>query len=600
MSHLLTQLYWREPLWVFLALFPIVLAMWQFAKQHRSLRQYAEPSLHPWIIVPKDKRYAWQRLLYQFLIWMLLGIAAAGPRLLDAAPEALLPPTGAVVIIIDHSRSMQADDVQPGRRLMANQVVSEWLQRPQPSKLGLIIFAGGSHVVVPPTLDQRALQKTALLLQQIQLPTHGSALGAALQQARSLLRDEVGSRAIIVLTDGDVPKARLVDLSTISRALSQDNIGLHLLGVGMPSPMALTDTAGSWLLHDGLAVTTALNEKVLRKLAENPYADYHRLNPDTHRILNNIWKPEAQRIDVKNQGQVLWLELFPWFLLPALILILFSQLKMPGWVAPQISIALIGVLIQPLPIQADGLSSTQLAYSAWEKKKYSLSARLYSELQGYDARMGQGASCFRIEQLSCAIRAFSRAAWLAENNQQRGRAAFNLANSFFKQGDFNSAITLYRDALKHQPEQPSYRHNLDFSEEVQNQIELRLKQEAASQNSQLSASGRSVNIDDGTVVTPNMRITLAREQVEEAILVAAKVNLSERQIALYMRLSQNFASLAGDQSSAIGSQHDWTRFSNQDPSAASQVEFWQRLFEFEEEIYTRPSTPNVLPGVDPW
>jgi tetratricopeptide (TPR) repeat protein len=215
--------------------------------------------------------------------------------------------------------------------------------------------------------------------------------------------------------------------------------------------------------------------------------------------------------------------------------------------------------------------------------------------------MGQGASCFRGEQFVCAINAFSRAAWLASDDQQRGAAAFNLANSYFKQGDFTSAITLFEDALTYQPEQTRYQQNLSFSEEVQRQIELRLKQEAASANRRAAGAGiRAINVENNTVVTPNMRLTLDKAPPDTMLSQANVINFSEKQLIEFMQRSQMFATAGSGKSESRQMQHDWQRFSNEDPTVARQLDFWQRLFEMEEGILTHPNAPKLLPGVQPW
>jgi len=186
----LEQLYWREPLWVLLVLFPLWMMLWRFLRQRHGLHQYADKKLLPWIVVPDlQNRNRW-RLITRFLIWLLLGLAAAGPRLLLFAPEDLLPPQSAAVIVIDQSRSMQASDVFPDRLLQAHDMASRWVQDTDDVKLGLILFAGAAHVVLPPTSDKQALQETTSLLREIQLPTHGSAITESLQQAKSLLLNE--------------------------------------------------------------------------------------------------------------------------------------------------------------------------------------------------------------------------------------------------------------------------------------------------------------------------------------------------------------------------------------------------------------------------
>ncbi len=600
MTTLFAQLYWREPLWLLLALVPWLLIIWQKFKQRVLLNQYADPQLHPWIIVSPNNTRQRLPIFLQLLIWLLLALSAAGPRLLKMTPDHVLPPQASAVIILDHSRSMLTDDVYPNRLQQASEIVKQWLQEPQKHRLGVIIFAGASHVVMPPNNDPFIFQQTAQLLNNIRLPTHGSVLLSALNQAVEQLNEASGSRAILVLTDGDFSNADLPALREMGVHLNKEKIELHLLGVGKATKTAIKDGKGGWLLQNDQAVTTHLNELVLRSLAESSGGSYYRLDLKTHQKLKNIWNPKAAKIEHQYLDQVLWKELFMWFLFPALSLILMTHLRFSRIAIPALMIVTIGVLGQPVTSMAD-TQELKKAYAAWQENDFQRAATLYSKAGGYEARMGQGASCFRNQQVVCAINAFSRAAWLAINDQQRGEAAFNLGNSYFKLGDFTSAITLFEDALTYQPEQTKYQQNLNFSEEVQQQIELRLKQEAASASRRAAGAGvRGINVENNTVVTPNMRLTLDNNLTDTSLARANAINLSESQLAEFMQRSQMFASASNAQGEARQVQHDWQRFSNEDPIVARQLDFWQRLFEMEEGILTHPETPKLLPGVQPW
>jgi len=614
MSQLIEQLYWRESLWLLLSLFPLLLMLWRLMQQRQSLRRYADAALLPWVIVPDIQKHNRWRLITQGLIWLLFSIAAAGPRLLLSAPQDLLPPQGAAVIIIDHSRSMLASDIFPNRLQQAHDVVTHWTQGNDKRKLGLIIFAGASHIVLPVTSDKQVLQDTTFLLSEIQLPTYGSAIIQSVLQAQSLLQAEIllknktASRAIIMLTDGDVSPEKLTQLAQLSEQLQQENITLHLLGVGTPSPIALADVAGRWLQYEDETVVTRLKETELQKLAESENVFYNRLNPSVHNKLENVWPVIPSRIAAKHQNEVLWNELFSWFLIPALLLIILTQLKIPNRILTATNILafvliIIAGAVQPTPAQADeNINKTKIlqqAYANWQNENYETAAQYYARLDGYTARMGEGASCFRGKQIQCAITAFSRAAWQAETDKQRGQAAFNLGNSFFKQGDFKSAVALYKDALRYQPQQKSYQNNLDFSAEVQRNMEHRLQQEEDSQNAARRAGdGKEVNLDNERVSEMNrvLRDTTENGQQQKSL----PIKLSEEQLAYYMQRSQNFAQLSIGQNERVQRQHDWSRFSNENPVAARKVEYWQRLFEMEEDIPAHPDIPKILPGIRPW
>jgi len=118
MNALWEQVYWREPLWLLLALFPVAIMMWRMLQKRHNLRLYADVNLLPWVIVPQISNKQYWKLASQLLIWLLFALSAAGPRLLISAPQEISPSQNAAVVIFDHSRSMQATDMRKGATIL--------------------------------------------------------------------------------------------------------------------------------------------------------------------------------------------------------------------------------------------------------------------------------------------------------------------------------------------------------------------------------------------------------------------------------------------------------------------------------------------------
>jgi Ca-activated chloride channel family protein len=299
---------------------------------------------------------------------------------------------------------------------------------------------------------------------------------------------------------------------------------------------------------------------------------------------------------------VLWHELFPWFLIPALVLSLINylpKLRLPLSTASFLTVIIIAWLIQPSPAQASDADVLQQAYTSWLNHDYTAAAKYYARVDGYAARMGEGASCFRDDQIECAITAFSRAAWEATTDTQRGQAAFNLGNSYFKQGDFKSAITLYQDALRYQPQERSYQNNLDISEEVQRNIERHLQQKDT-RNAPAHHGGGQREIDIGNGRVSDFNLTLGDSRKNKQPKKSQRIKLTKEQLAQYMQANLRFVRISSGHGTHKIHQHDWSRFSNENPVAARKIEYWQRLFELEEGIPAHPEKPETLPGVRPW
>jgi Ca-activated chloride channel family protein len=600
---LYTQIYWRQPLWLLVALFPLALWLWKQYLQQATLRLYADRALHPWIRVKSARDHQRGSLAMQAIIWLLLGIAASGPRLLMTAPDELRPEQGAAILVMDLSRSMHASDVLPDRLRLAHRTLARWSADLPPVKTGIIVFAGESHVVLPPTRDQQAITHAIQIIRELRPPSHGSAVVNALKQSISLLQSQEGSRTIILMTDGDFDAQTWKSLDGLNQELAAHHIEVHIVGIGALSPTTIKDDSGQWLTYGNQTVTTRLNEKALASWARHSDIHYTRLNPDIHQRLSDIWRPRLLRLDTQYENQVLWKELFPWFLLPAILLILAQHVRLPDSVslasaAAGVATVFMTIIVITGPVVANSQHDLRFAYEAWQQQNYDDAAARYAKIDGYQARMGEGASCFRGGNLECAVNAFSTAAWQADTDEQRGRAAYNLGNSYFRQGNFPAAITLYQDALTYQPDEHRYLNNLEFSEEVQRQIELRLRQEAASLAKRLGPGWRTRAVEPGLELSPDVSVLLDDQPKEDADN-GSRTPIPDELMQQYLQRHKNY-SLQKGTGEVYRRQHDWSRFGQGNPLAANQIEFWQRLLEIEEGLMVSPDAPLTLPGIRPW
>ncbi len=611
MTTLFNQIYWREPLWILLCLFPLILMAWKKWHQSVDLKHYADTHLLPWVEIKKsDKLSHWHAVKY-FIIWLLFALSAAGPRSLISMPDELLPPEGAAIIVVDHSRSMKAKDLFPNRLSVVNRVIKKWSLEKNHLKLGLVIFSGTSHMVLPATSDNQIFYDVSKTVMNIQLPTYGSAIVEALNQAKTLLNDIPGKRDIIVLSDGDFEGVVFDRLTVVINDLSNNNISLSLLGVGTLSPTPLADRPGHWLSYNGKPVLTRLNEADLQQLAKNKQVSYFRLIPEKHSQLSSVIEINNFKISKDKQALAVWNEWFSWPLMAAILLLSLSRLHvLYTYIRPFVYLSLIfstlSILSYPQDSYADNNNARDVglmrAYTFWVNSDFKRAEEMYASIPGYQARIGEGASCFREEQINCAIDAFSRAAWLAENDQQHGVAAYNLANSLFKQGDFQSAIILYKDALRYQPKNKQYKNNLDFTLVVEENIR-NYKQRLANRNkTQQSSKGTGetiINFDNewvSTMDTSFYKMGTVSKNSDKQIMQS----LSDDQLVEYMQRNQVFAQLNPENTTLTQQENDWSHFSNEDPFSENTLKFWLRLFELEENIPAHREQPEMINGVRPW
>jgi Ca-activated chloride channel family protein len=206
------------------------------------------------------------------------GLAALVPALMDprwgAQVEEVKRRGADVFFVIDVSRSMTAQDASPDRLTRAKQFVDEAVESLGGDRVGLVEFAGTAAMRVPLTLNYGAFRNTLAELKPLSGTRGGSALANAIGLAASSFPPaSAGSRAIIVLSDGEDLVGDEDPVAAAKAALAEANVHVYTLGIGDARegariPVARgTDGSVRYLVHEGEEVWTKMDERVLREAA---------------------------------------------------------------------------------------------------------------------------------------------------------------------------------------------------------------------------------------------------------------------------------------------------------------------------------------------
>jgi Ca-activated chloride channel family protein len=225
-----------------------------------------------------------------------------------------------IMVALDISSSMKATDFKPGNRLeVARGVLAEFARRRQGDLIGLVIFAGRSFLQAPLTPDTDLLGQMLERVDIGQLPD-GTAIGTALALALGQLRElPAKASAIVLITDGanNTGKPTPYVAAEAARALG---VRIHTIGVSAPDSTALDD---GFIWREGRTPDRLTNsdEAVLRRIADRSGGRYFRAtDPEAlERIMTEI--DPLERTDVRISETRDYRELFPWALIPALLLL---------------------------------------------------------------------------------------------------------------------------------------------------------------------------------------------------------------------------------------------------------------------------------------
>jgi Ca-activated chloride channel family protein len=170
-----------------------------------------------------------------------------------------------VIIALDVSNSMLADDIKPSRLERAKQAISKLTENLSDDKIGLIVFAGDAYTQIPVTTDYISAKMFLSSISPSSVSKQGTSIGSAIELAvNSFTPGTNRSKALIIITDGenheDDPVAK-------AKEASNSGIVIHAIGIGSPDgrPIRLTESGQNDFLKDseGNTVITKLDEKVL-------------------------------------------------------------------------------------------------------------------------------------------------------------------------------------------------------------------------------------------------------------------------------------------------------------------------------------------------
>ncbi|MGV6816062.1 MAG: vWA domain-containing protein [Thiotrichales bacterium] len=461
-------LYWRAPWWLLLVFIPLIAGGAMRLLQRQSWNQLVDGDMIHWARATGGtdiQRFGRWLILFA---WVMLGIALAGPRTPQHTPADVVPGKSQVVIILDRSASMEARDHSQSRFAQAQQLLNKWVEEiPGGAEIGLLIFAGREHLLMPPTSDQHLLKFFTQALQGFKPPVAGNALNRALEKTASSFTVNGGERYILLLTDGDLGEAAQASAYLAANNLANQSIHLVTVGLGDEEPVLVPAENGRPLMHGGQRVVSQRETKWLKQFTQRAGGIYFNYSDVVEHKLSQVLHLPASKIAVEDRLRVIWHE---WFGIPLFLgaLALFIALQLPG-AKPHAKSSAVSLLIGFFAILS-GCSSGQSpswqaqGLAAIKSGDYAQAKSIYSAQSGYSARFGEGYACYRLEDYICAQAAFSRAAWDSSNERDRGRAVFNLGNTHFQLGEYAEASVLFAEAEALGVSRPEAELNREFSD----------------------------------------------------------------------------------------------------------------------------------------
>ena len=223
---------WSAPhlLWLFV-LIPVLVSglAWALRRRRQALLEFAEARLLTTLTPDLDARRQLLQMGLSVIAVTLLLLALAGPQW-GFSWQTLQQRGVDIVIALDTSRSMLAEDIKPNRLERAKLAIQDMLQQLQGDRVGLVPFAGSAFVQCPLTLDYGAFAENLRAVQVGIIPKGGTSLAAAITRGVEAFEGRHGKNAVLlILTDGEDHEGRVQ--SVVKQAVDK-GVRIYTIGIG--------------------------------------------------------------------------------------------------------------------------------------------------------------------------------------------------------------------------------------------------------------------------------------------------------------------------------------------------------------------------------
>ena len=282
-------------LWLLL-LVPLIPALYALALalRKRRIRRFGDPKMVALLMPHYSRAKGWVRIILFTLAFFFFVIGLSRPQI--GAKLSERQTKGAeIMICLDVSNFMLAQDYTPCRLERAKLAISSLVDKLHDDRIGLIIFAGSSFVQLPVTTDYVSAKMFLSSIDAGSVPVQGTAIGDAIHTAmKSFSAQSEKSRVIILISDGENHED---DAVAAAKEAAQAGIRIYTVGVGSAAGQPIPVDGELLRDKDGNIVVTHLDEKTLRQIAEAGGGAYIQagneefgLNP----IINDIRAMEGE------------------------------------------------------------------------------------------------------------------------------------------------------------------------------------------------------------------------------------------------------------------------------------------------------------------
>ena len=380
-----------------------------------------------------------------------------------------------VMIALDVSKSMLAEDVKPTRLDRAKQVIGKLIDKLSNDRIGIVVFAGKAYLQMPLTGDHSAAKMYLASATPDIVPTQGTVISEALKMCYiSFNAKEKKYKSVILISDGEDHDE---EATKIAGQMAVEGVIINTVGIGSPEGAPIIDAATNEPKKDneGNTVITKLNEKELMAIAEKGNGIYQHYN-NTEDVVEKL-DAQLSNMDqrtVTEDSLINYKTFFQYFLLLSFLLLVIEMLlservnfKTEKKKVVKLA-SLLLITFSQLPI--DSFAQTEKAIikkgnEAYQKNEFEKAAEQYQKVitktpANATAQYNLGNALYKNSKIDEALTAYDNAATNLFAKGEKSKAFYNKGVVYQNNKKLPECIDAYKNALKLNPQDDDARQNL--------------------------------------------------------------------------------------------------------------------------------------------
>ncbi len=473
----------------------VILGFFFYAESNTWKKSIAK-HLQPYVI---QKGTAWKSRLIKVsvvVMFILAGISFLGPTW-EQVKAPVKKIESQLVIALDLSNSMLAQDFSPNRLERAKFKISDFLQANPRAQTNLLVFAGTTHTAIPFTTDYRIINDQINGLKPAMMPVKGTAFNSLFAKIDTLFTNNKAPGKVLLITDD------LEDLSvaTVSNFLQQNKVQLYLYPFATTSGIVIPNTKK----------TSALNVDKLNALGALEQVEVLELTLDNSDV-TDLAKAISDTIlfeDKSEEDQDEWQDKGLWLVIPLLVLFLFSFRK--GW---SLNTVLILFVFNSCTSDSEQKLNAFKFKDLWYTDQYQ-AQQAYNQddfitaAQGFDDPLRKGVAYFKAGDFLSAETAFK--------TDSTATGLYNLGLTYAQLGKLDQALAVFEQVVNSDPDNKEAANNLkQISGAIAQLDEADLEQMGSEQDKQAAKNKQNDSPEDlsggGQEATKE---DMAKERLEE-------------------------------------------------------------------------------------